>query len=295
MTVHKEVDRNKILSRTPVGLCSVTVDPSRPNRKDPIERIVPLLYNAARPKVESFDKGRAHFMAARILIADDEKDIVELIAFNLEKEGFPVLKAYDGETALELARSGRPDLLLLDLMLPGIPGLDLCRILRKDPRTASLPIIMVTAKGEEMDRVLGLEMGADDYVTKPFSVRELAARVRAVLRRRTDQEKTPEEIIEGGPLRVNLSTCEVFVGGRRVELSAKELRLLAFLARRPGRVYTREQILDQVWGDEVYVEPRTVDVHIKRLRARIEENPEKPRLIQTVRGIGYRLADGVPE
>ncbi len=234
-------------------------------------------------------------MAARILIADDEKDIVELIAFNLEKEGFPVLKAYDGETALEIARSGRPDLLLLDLMLPGIPGLDLCRILRKDPRTASLPIIMVTAKGEEMDRVLGLEMGADDYVTKPFSVRELTARVRAVLRRKAEQEKPAEEIIEGGPLRINLSTCEVSVGGRRVELSAKELRLLAFFARRPGRVYTREQILDQVWGDEVYVEPRTVDVHIKRLRARIEENPETPRLIQTVRGIGYRLADGVPE
>ncbi len=234
-------------------------------------------------------------MAARILIADDEKDIVELIAFNLEKEGFPVLKAYDGETALEIVRNGRPDLLLLDLMLPGIPGLDLCRILRKDPRTASLPIIMVTAKGEEMDRVLGLEMGADDYVTKPFSVRELAARVRAVLRRKAEQEKPVEEIIEGGPLRINLSTCEVSVGGRRVELSAKELRLLAFLARRPGRVYTREQILDQVWGDEVYVEPRTVDVHIKRLRARIEDNPEKPRLIQTVRGIGYRLADGMPE
>ncbi len=234
-------------------------------------------------------------MATRILIAEDEKDIVELIAFNMEKEGFQVLKAYNGETALELARSGRPDLLLLDLMLPGIPGLDLCRVLRKDPRTASLPIIMVTAKGEEMDRVLGLEMGADDYVTKPFSVRELAARVRAVLRRRTDQEKTAEEVIEGGPLRINLSTCEVSVGGRRVELSAKELKLLAFLARRPGRVYTREQILDQVWGDEVYVEPRTVDVHIKRLRARIEDNPEKPRLIQTVRGIGYRLADRVPE
>lgn len=234
-------------------------------------------------------------MASRILVADDEKDIVELIAFNLAKEGFDVIKAYDGEATLELARSGQPDLLLLDLMLPGIPGLDLCRMLRRDPRTASLPIIMVTARGEEVDRVLGLEMGADDYVTKPFSVRELVARVRAVLRRRMEQEKPPEEIIDGGSLRINLSTCEVSVGDRRVELSAKELRLIAFLARRPGRVYTREQILDHVWGDEVYVEPRTVDVHIKRLRARIEENPEKPRLIQTVRGIGYRLADGSPE
>lgn len=234
-------------------------------------------------------------MTARILIADDEKDIVELISFNLMKEGFVVSRAYDGATALEMARNGKPDLLLLDLMLPGIQGLELCRILRKDPRTASLPIIMVTAKVEEMDRVLGLEMGADDYVTKPFSVRELVARVRAVLRRRMEQEKPSEEIIEGGTLRINLSTCEVTIGERRVDLSAKELRLLAFLARRPGRVYTREQILDHVWGDEVYVEPRTVDVHIKRLRARIEGNPEKPRLIQTVRGIGYRLADGAPE
>jgi phosphate regulon transcriptional regulator PhoB len=234
-------------------------------------------------------------MASRILVADDEKDIVELIAFNLAKEGFDVIKAYDGEATLELARSGQPDLLLLDLMLPGIPGLDLCRMLRRDPRTASLPIIMVTARVEEVDRVLGLEMGADDYVTKPFSVRELVARVRAVLRRRMERDAPPEEIIEAGSLRINLSTCEVSVGDRRVDLSAKELRLIAFLARRPGRVYTREQILDHVWGDEVYVEPRTVDVHIKRLRARIEENPEKPRLIQTVRGIGYRLADGSPE
>jgi len=234
-------------------------------------------------------------MAARILVADDEKDIVELIAFNLEREGFSVLKAYDGEAALEIARNGRPDLLLLDLMLPRIPGLELCRMLRRDPRTASLPIIMVTARGEEMDRVLGLEMGADDYVTKPFSVRELLARVRAVLRRRAEPEEPPEEVIERGPLRINLSTCEVSVGGRRVELSATELRLLAFLARRPGRVYTREQIMDQVWGDEVYVEPRTVDVHIKRLRTRLEENPEKPVLVQTVRGVGYRLADGSPE
>jgi two-component system alkaline phosphatase synthesis response regulator PhoP len=234
-------------------------------------------------------------MASRILVADDEKDIVELIAFNLAKEGFDVIKAYDGEATLELARSGNPDLLLLDLMLPGIPGLDLCRMLRRDPRTMALPIIMVTARGDEVDRVLGLEMGADDYVTKPFSVRELVARVRAVLRRRMEQKTPPEEIIDGGLLRINLSTCEVSVGDRRVDLSAKELRLLAFLARRPGRVYTRDQILEQVWGDEVYVEPRTVDVHIKRLRARIEENPEKPRLIQTVRGIGYRLADGTPE
>lgn len=233
-------------------------------------------------------------MAAKILVADDERDIVELIAFNLEKEGFSVAKVYDGEAALDAARSGKPDLLLLDLMLPGIQGLELCRMLRRDPRTASLPIIMVTARGDEMDRVLGLEMGADDYVTKPFSVRELLARVRAVLRRRTERTEAPEEVLERGAVRINLSTCQVSVGSRQADLSAKELRLLAFLARQPGRVYTREQILDQVWGDEVYVEPRTVDVHIKRLRARIEENPEKPLLIQTVRGIGYRFADQNP-
>jgi phosphate regulon transcriptional regulator PhoB len=229
-------------------------------------------------------------MAACILVADDERDIVDLISFNLEREGYSVLKVYDGEAALEIARSGKADLLLLDWMLPGIQGLELCRMLRRDPRTSSLPIIMVTAKVEEMDRVLGLEMGADDYVTKPFSVRELLARVRAVLRRGTERAEAPEEILERGAVRINLSTCEVSIGDRRAELSAKELRLLAFLARQPGRVYTREQILDQVWGDEVYVEPRTVDVHIKRLRARIEENPEKPQLIQTVRGIGYRFA-----
>lgn len=229
-------------------------------------------------------------MSKTILVVDDEKDIVELIAYNLERDGFHVLKAYDGEEALKLARGDRPALIVLDLMLPKMSGLDVCRTLRKAPDTSALPIMILTARGEEMDKVIGLEMGADDYITKPFSVRELLARVRAVLRR---TEAAPEavEVFEYGGLRVDLGSYEVTVDGRRVDLGPTEIKLLKFLIQHPGRVYSRDQLLDYVWGDESFVEPRTVDVHVSRLRAAVEKDKENPQFIVTVRGIGYKFAE----
>lgn len=228
----------------------------------------------------------------KLLIVDDEKDIVDLVAYNLEKEGHEVLKAYDGERALQIVRAKTPDLVILDLMLPGIQGLEVCKRLRRDPATAAVPIIMLTAKGEEVDKVLGLEVGADDYVTKPFSVKELVARVKAVLRR-TDARLPHEEasVFEFRGLRVDPGAHEVTVDGRRIELSATEFKLLSFLIRNRGRVFSRDQILDRVWGDESFVEPRTVDVHIRRLRARIEPEENNPAYIITVRGVGYKFAD----
>ncbi len=231
-------------------------------------------------------------MAPRILIVDDEKDIADLVAYNLEKEGYEVLKALDGEKALALVRAKKPALVVLDLMLPGIQGLEVCKRLRRDAESASIPIIMLTAKGEELDRVIGLEVGADDYVTKPFSVKELVARIKAVLRR-SDAGRQPEkpEIFEFKGLRIDMKSYEVTVGGRRVTLSPKEFKLLHFLSRNPGRVYSRDQILDRVWGDESFVEPRTVDVHVRRLRAQIEEDENSPTYIVTVRGVGYKFAE----
>lgn len=231
-------------------------------------------------------------MVPRILIVDDEKDIVELVAYNLEKEGYEVLKALDGEKALALVQTKKPALVVLDLMLPGIQGLEVCKRLRRDAETAQVPIIMLTAKGEEIDKVLGLEVGADDYVTKPFSVKELVARVKALLRR-TDVAKQPEkpEIFEFKGLRIDMKSYEVTVNGRKVNLSPTEFKLLHFLSRNPGRVYSRDQILDKVWGDESFVEPRTVDVHVRRLRAQIESDENSPVYIVTVRGVGYKFAD----
>jgi phosphate regulon transcriptional regulator PhoB len=230
----------------------------------------------------------------RILVVDDEKDIVELVAFNLEREGMAVLRAFDGEQALEMIQRRKPDLLILDLMLPGLSGLDVCRILRQREHTEALPIIMVTAKGEPVDKILGLEMGADDYITKPFNMRELIARVRAVLRR-SDQRMDPGpaagEIFTFQGLAFNYRNYQVTVDGKKVDLGPKEVKLLQFFIRQPGRVFSREQLLDFIWGDEAFVEPRTVDVHISRLRAAIEKNTEKPQYILTVRGIGYKFAD----
>lgn len=228
----------------------------------------------------------------KILAVDDEKDIVELIAYNLEKEGYSVIRAYDGERALELVMTQNPDLLLLDLMLPGINGVDVCRRLRNDRRSANLPIIMLTAKNEEIDRVLGLEMGADDYITKPFSLRELIARVRAVLRRTgAAQKKEQQGEFVFKDLRVDYDAHEVFVAGKKVDLSPTEKKLLMFLSRNPGRVFSRDQILDQVWEGESFVERRTVDVHVRRLRAQIEPDQENPHYILTVRGTGYKFAE----
>ena len=221
-----------------------------------------------------------------ILVVDDEADLVELISYNLKKEGFSVDAAMDGETALSKIKKGRYDLLVLDLMLPGIQGMEICRILRNDPKTKALPIIMLTARGEEVDKILGLEMGADDYITKPFSPRELVARVKAVLRRSI--EKPPaEKILKAGELVIDRERYLVTVKGKPVKLSATEFKLLLYLAERRGKVFNREQLLDAVWSDEAFVEPRTVDVHIRRLRAQIEEDPAHPRYIKTLRGIGY--------
>ncbi|HOG08124.1 MAG: response regulator [Syntrophales bacterium] len=227
-----------------------------------------------------------------ILIADDERDIVELIAYNLEREGFSVLKAYDGKRAWDRTRQSKPDLVLLDLMMPGTPGMDVCRAIRGHAETSAIPVIMLTAKAEPVDKILGLELGADDYITKPFHVRELIARVRAVLRRTKPrpEDETPEAFDFRG-LHIDFGTYRVTVDGRPVELSTLEFKLLKFLTGRPGRVFSREQLLDRVWGDEAFVEPRTVDVHISRLRAAIEADKETPRFILTVRGIGYKFAD----
>ena len=221
-----------------------------------------------------------------ILVVEDEADLVELISYNLKKEGFNVDSAMDGETALSKIKKGRYDLVVLDLMLPGIQGMELCRILRSDPETESLPIIMLTAKGEEVDKILGLEMGADDYITKPFSPRELVARVKAVLRRSLEKPSV-ENVLKAGELVIDKERYTVTIKGKPVKLSAKEFKLLLFLAERKGKVFNRERLLDAVWSDESIVEPRTVDVHIRRLRAQIEEDPAHPRYIKTLRGIGY--------
>ncbi len=221
-----------------------------------------------------------------ILVVDDEADLVELVSYNLRKEGFAVDSASDGETALTKIRKGRYDLVVLDLMLPGIQGIELCRILRNEPETAGLPIIMLTAKGEEVDRILGLEMGADDYMTKPFSPRELIARVRAVLRRLIGKP-IPEKILKIGELEIDRERYTVSIRGKQVKLSATEFKVLLFLAERRGKVFSRNQLLDAVWHDEAFVEPRTVDVHIRRLRSHIEEDAANPKYIKTMRGIGY--------
>jgi phosphate regulon transcriptional regulator PhoB len=221
-----------------------------------------------------------------ILVVDDEADLVELVSYNLKKEGFRVDAALNGETALSKIKKERYDLVILDLMLPRIQGVELCRILRNNPRTEALPIIMLTAKGEEVDKILGLEMGADDYITKPFSPRELVARVKAVLRRSMEKPAV-EKILKAGELVIDRERYTVSIKGKPIKLSATEFKLLLFLAERKGKVFNREQLLDAVWSDEAFVEPRTVDVHIRRLRAHIEEDPAHPRYIKTLRGIGY--------
>ena len=221
-----------------------------------------------------------------IIVVDDEFDLVELVSYNLKNEGFSVDSASDGESALKKIKKGKYDLLILDLMLPGIQGMELCSILRNEQKTARIPIIMLTAKGEEVDRVLGLEMGADDYITKPFSPRELIARVKAVLRRVTEKPLT-NKLLKIRDIEIDKERYAVSIKGKPVKLSATEFKLLLFLAERTGKVFNRDQLLDAVWRDEAFVEPRTVDVHIRRLRAHIEQKPASPRYIKTMRGIGY--------
>jgi phosphate regulon transcriptional regulator PhoB len=226
----------------------------------------------------------------RILVVEDESDLRELIRYNLEQEGFAVEEAADGVQALERINRRSPDLVVLDLMLPGMSGLEICRKLRSAPQTAALPILVATAKTTEVDRVLGLEMGADDYLVKPFSPRELVARVKALLRRaHLLAEPESSGVYEKGRLKIDFDSYEVYVQGERKELALREFELLRFLVQHPMRVYSREQLLDMVWGRDTFVEPRTVDVHIRRLRKHIERDDANPELILTVRSVGYRF------
>jgi phosphate regulon transcriptional regulator PhoB len=229
-------------------------------------------------------------LAQKILVVEDEPDIRKLVQYNLTQERFKVLEAEDGEQALKLLQREKPNLVILDLMLPGLSGMELCKLLRQRSETARLPILMLTAKAGEADRVVGLEMGADDYLAKPFSPREMVARVRAILRR-TESQPTADEaqIYEKGSLKIDFSTYEVTVRGHPVKLTLKEFELLRFLVQNPNRVLSRDQLLDRVWGGETFVTPRTVDVHIRRLRKAVETNDSKPLWILTLRGVGYKF------
>ncbi len=227
-------------------------------------------------------------MAEKILLVDDEEMIVESIEYALAQEGYEVVKAFDGQEALQQVQLAKPNLIVLDLMLPKLSGLEVCRLLRREQN--DVPIIMLTAKGEEIDRVIGLEVGADDYLIKPFSLRELVARIKALLRRSKPSEADKAvKVYQHGDLLINLSEHRVMVGEREVELSPKEFKILAMLMGQPGRVFSREELLEQVWGLDFYGDTKTVDVHIRWLREKIEEDPSNPKYIQTVRGFGYRL------
>lgn len=228
-------------------------------------------------------------MPGTIVIVEDEANIVELVKYNLDREGYRTLSANDGRKGLELIKQELPDLVILDLMLPELDGLSVCKQLRADAQTKSIPIIILTAKSEEADRVLGLEMGADDYVTKPFSPRELVARVRAVLRRSGAVDATEPEIIENGVIRIDLRQHIVKVRGEEVDLTPKEFDFLKLLLLNPGRAFTREFLLEHLWGYEYFGDTRTVDVHVRRLRQKIENDPANPEYLETVRGVGYRF------
>jgi phosphate regulon transcriptional regulator PhoB len=226
----------------------------------------------------------------KVLVVEDEADIRELLRYNLAQEGFTVEEARDGAEAFDRISRRAPDLLVLDLMLPQMSGLEICRRMRSNPETAKLPILVVTAKSAEVDRILGLEMGADDYVVKPFSPREVVARVKALLRRANPAtEEAGPGIYDRGRLKIDFGTYEVFVEGHRKELALREFELLRFFVHHPMRVYSREQLLDLVWGRDTFVEPRTVDVHVRRLRQQVERDDANPELILTVRSVGYRF------
>ena len=224
----------------------------------------------------------------RILIVEDEASFSEALAFLLTKEGFETAVAEDGRQAINMFNADGADLILLDLMIPEVSGVEVCRTIRTQ---SQVPIIMLTAKDAEIDKVVGLEIGADDYVTKPYSSRELIARIKAVLRRgqSEDGSNQDQDLLEVGPIRLNIGKHQVFVGGNPVALPLKEFELLEFLMRNSGRVLTRSQLIDRVWGGDYYGDTKTLDVHIKRLRAKVEADPANPVLIQTIRGLGYKL------
>ncbi len=221
-------------------------------------------------------------------MVDDEPTIVEFVRINLEKAGFEVLEAGDGETALKLAASEQPNLVVLDIMLPGKDGFEVCRELR---RTTSVPIIMLTARDDDIDKILGLELGADDYLTKPFNPRELVARIRAILRRVDRANKIDTEVIAQGRIQLDLDRHQVTAGGKSVDLTPKEFELLELLMKNPGRVFSREMLLERLWGYDFFGDSKTIDVHIRRLREKVEEEPSSPTHILTVWGVGYKFRE----
>lgn len=223
----------------------------------------------------------------KILVAEDEPDVLGLVAGNLKTAGYQVLQATDGEAALEQARAALPALVVLDLMLPGMSGLDVCRVLKSEAATRSIPILMLTAKAEEVDRIVGLELGADDYVTKPFSPRELVLRVRSILRR-SNERPDESDVLRHGDIQVDRSRFEVQVRGKAVEFTATEFKLLTVLMERRGRVQSRDTLLNDVWGYESLIDTRTVDTHIRRVREKLGKAAD---CIETIRGFGYRMLD----
>jgi two-component system phosphate regulon response regulator PhoB len=239
---------------------------------------------AARPAVGNF-KTEAPMNKGTVLVIDDEKDLIDLVRYNLEKEGYDVIAAYDGQSGLEVAMKHAPDLVVLDLMMPGMDGLQVCQRLRSDPRTARMPVIMLTAKATEADRIVGLELGADDYITKPFSPREVVARVKAVLRRAASQHDEPS-VIRSGELQIDLLGRDVTFAGHRISLTATEFRILQFLATRPNRVFNRDEIISAALNNDAAVFDRTVDVHITSIRRKLGAAGD---LIETVRGFGYKF------
>jgi two-component system alkaline phosphatase synthesis response regulator PhoP len=229
---------------------------------------------------------------SKILVIEDEKNILELVSFNLEREGFQVISTMDGTSGLEMAREELPDLIILDVMLPGMNGLEVCRELHQDPATGNIPVVILSARAEELDKVLGLEMGADDYIVKPFSPRELLARVKARLRRYSPGEKnTPGKKLKIGQMEIDDDKYAVFYKGIRQDFTPIEFELLRFLAQNRGKVFTREQLLEQVWGYYYPGDSRTVDVHVRHIRQKLGSEPGATELVETVRGVGYRFKE----
>lgn len=222
----------------------------------------------------------------RVLVVEDEQSLREPLVYLLEKEGYEVLDAADGNVAIELFKSTNPDIVLLDLMMPGMSGNEVCRVIRQ---TSNVPVIMLTAKDSEIDKVVGLEIGADDYVTKPYSTRELLARMKAVLRRNSEPTPVTDGLLEGGPVSMDVDRHLVFVSGQKVAMPLKEFELLELLLENRNRVLTRAQIIDRVWGSNYFGDTKTLDVHVKRIRSKIEDDPARPVHLVTVRGLGYKF------